>query len=96
MKQRALLGLTCVAAAMLLSACSSMSECLEPQPYMQAQQLPPLSNPPGLDVPRPDADMAIPDVARGPVGQYDNPPGAATSAFAHCLVAPPPMSQAGV
>lgn len=96
MKRRIVLGLACGLAAISLSACSSLSDCLEPQPYMHARQLPPLSNPAGLDVPRPNPDMAIPDVQDGPVGRYRRPHGPADSAFSSCLVTPPPMPQAGM
>lgn len=91
MIQRICLGLACLAATTLLSACS-VSNCLQPRPYMAADRVPALESPPGLDVPPPDPDMMIPEVDGGPVGRYKNPPaGMGDSAFAHCLIAPPPM-----
>ncbi len=77
---------------LLLAGCSTTPDCLEPQPYMNAQQFPPLESPPGLDVPEPDPSMAIPDVAGGPVGAYEAPADAdAENTVVRCLVSPPPM-----
>lgn len=97
MKRSVCSALLCLAAMAALSGCSSMSNCLEPQPYMQAEQMPPLENPPGLDVPAPDPDQQIPAVAEGPVGSFEQPiEGRRESALAHCLIAPPPMPKTGV
>lgn len=91
---RALFGLV---ALIVLAGCSSISDCLEPQPYMQAKQMPPLASPPGLDVPPPDPDMQIPDVGSGPIGDYEQPiKGRPDSVLAHCLIAPPAMPKTGV
>lgn len=97
MKKIAFLGLAGCVMPLLLGGCST-TNCLEPQPYMNAQQFPPLDSPPGLDVPEPDSSMAIPRVASGPIGAYDTaPPGTnPESDFARCLITPPPMPATGV
>jgi len=81
--------------AVALAACSTTPDCLEPQPYMDAKAFPPLESPPGLNVPAPDPELQIPDVASGPVGHYDEVPANADAEdpAARCLVAPPPMQR---
>lgn len=97
MKKIVCLGLACATAPLLLAGCSTTPDCLEPRPYMNAQQFPPLDSPPGLDVPEPDPSMSIPRVASGPVGTYDAPPESASeNPFSRCLIAPPPMPATGV
>lgn len=65
--------------------------CLQSQDYEDARLLPPLTAPPGLDVPEPDPNLAIPEVSGGgPVGAY--PPGEGFGKqHLRCLDAPPPM-----
>ena len=77
-----------------LAACSSTPACLKTQPYMSAQSFPPLTSPPGLNAPRPDPSMRIPDVAAGPVGYFDEVPADrdAEDPAARCLSTPPAMS----
>ncbi len=92
MKKTVFLVLVGLVPLLLLAGCSTTPDCLEPQPYKNAQQFPPLESPPGLDVPEPDPSMAIPDVADGPVGAYDEPANAnAENTAVRCLVSPPPM-----
>lgn len=96
MKRSFCLGLIGLLAAALLSACSSVSNCKGTQPYMHAEQYAPLKNPPGLDVPPPNPDMAIPNVTDGPVGRYDKQgDDDAEDDFGDCLIAPPAMAQTG-
>jgi uncharacterized lipoprotein len=61
---------------------------------MDAKRFPPLKSPPGLAVPKPDPNMAIPKVANGPVGHYKQaPPGTnSDNPAARCLTTPPLMS----
>ncbi|MDA3921143.1 MAG: hypothetical protein PF501_10745 [Salinisphaera sp.] len=88
------LYLAIVAAVATLSACSSTPNCLKDQPYMQAKQFPPLKSPPGLQVPKPDADNQIPSVANGPVGAYAQAPKGTDSnnEYNRCLTTPPPIA----
>ena len=80
--------------ALLLSACSATPNCLKPQPYMDAKTFPPLKSPAGLDVPAPDPNLQIPDVASGPVGTYDEAPTGIDpeDPAARCLTTPPAMT----
>ena len=71
-----------------------MPNCNDTQAYMHAEQYPPLKNPPGLNVPQPNPDMAIPNVADGPVGRYDKQDDSDND-FGDCLIAPPAMARAG-
>lgn len=73
----------------VLAACSTAPDCLDHQSYMNAKTFPPLTSPAGLDVPKQDAEMRIPDVASGPVGTYDKAPGNAETPTARCLIMPP-------
>ena len=77
-----------------LAACSTTPACLKTQPYMSAQSFPPLTSPPGLDAPRPDPSMRVPDVSDGPVGYFDEVPADrdAEDPAARCLVTPPAMT----
>lgn len=91
------LVLLCLVAPVILAACSTTYDCHGVQSYMYAEQFPPLKSPPGLDVPRPDPSMDIPDVQDGPIGSYENPPrGTKGDDFAYCLVSPPLMPKSGV
>ena len=76
-----------------VSACSSTPSCLKPQAYTHAKSYPGLKSPPGLQVPGPDPDMQIPNVAGGAVSAYKTAPADDESniPIARCLSTPPPM-----
>lgn len=77
-----------------LSACSSTPDCLGKQSYTSAQQFPELKSPPGLEVPAPDPDMAIPSVSNGPIAAYATAPEGTDPKLegSRCLTTPPPLS----
>jgi len=93
-KTSVLRGGLCLLASLSLGGCAflSTSSGCDSKPYMHAEVSPPLQQLPGLDVPKPNPDMAIPNVPDGPIGWYGDPPVAQLdSAFGDCLYAPPPM-----
>lgn len=71
----------------LLSACSKPS-CLNSESYQSAKEFPPLQAPPGLTVPDPDPNIAIPQVGDGPVA-YVEDPDAKNRFGVRCLDVPP-------
>jgi len=74
-------------AAALLSACSKPS-CLAEESYRTAKEFPPLEAPPGLTVPSPDPNIAIPEVRDGPIA-YTDDPNAKDGYGIRCLDVPP-------
>lgn len=91
MKRSLCLLLFSLLVSALLAACSPAYKCEGVRDYMYAEEFPALQSPPGLDVPKPDADMRIPDVADGPVRYYKKPSADPREYdFSNCLVAPPP------
>jgi len=72
-------------AVILLAGCRSLgSSCHDPKPYAQAQDLPPLRIPPGLDAPDTRNALRIPklDTPAPPPRKEGDP----------CLDEPPPFS----
>ncbi len=61
-----------VCCAVLLSACSAMKK--DETAYMHSRLLPPLKIPPGLEAPRVNDFMAIPEVAAGEAAPGDGRP----------------------
>lgn len=72
---------------LLLSACGQPT-CLTPESYQTAEEFPPLKAPPGLTVPPPDPNIAIPEVRDGPVA-YTEDPDANNRFGVRCLDVPP-------
>lgn len=75
-----------VLATLTLAGCAG-PPCLQDQPYRSAELYPGLDAPPGLNVPKPDPKMRVPDVASGPVGTYPGTKGM-TPARMRCLAMP--------
>ena len=70
-----------------LSACGKPT-CLNTESYQTAEEFPPLQAPPGLTVPPPDPNVAIPEVRDGPVAYVDDPD-AKNRQKVRCLDVPP-------
>lgn len=71
----------------LLTACNKPT-CLDDASYKSAEEFPPLQSPPGLSVPEPDPNVAIPEVKDGPVAYTDDPK-AKNRYGVRCLDVPP-------
>lgn len=79
-------------ALLALSGCAN-NPCEPGEPYRQAQTVPSLKAPSGLQVPAPDPSMQIPDVAPG-LPEFDTAKNAKESADGdtrRCLAIPPPL-----
>jgi uncharacterized lipoprotein len=81
--------------SMLLASCSLFTDtsCVGNTDYAHAQAFPKMKSPLGLQVPKPDQDMQIPQVRSGPVTTYDAVPTGIDpdSPPAKCLTTPPPL-----
>lgn len=84
---------------LVAAACTGTPDCLQGQPYQQAETFPPLRAPAGMSVPEADPNLQVPEVAEGPVGAYPAEQGSGDEskeqARRRCLSSPPPMSTSG-
>ncbi|MGB7755403.1 MAG: hypothetical protein WBL23_05015 [Salinisphaera sp.] len=85
-------GLVIVLAA-ILGGCAGSPDCLKTQRYQNASVFPKLKSPAGLQIPKPDPDMQIPDVSNGPIAAYSTAPQGteADNPQSRCLTTPPPL-----
>lgn len=93
-KRARLYGLGLVAVlAVALAGCATDTSCVKNTKYVDAKSFPMLKSPPGLQAPKPDSDMKIPDITNGPVTTYDTAPKGVDSdnPMARCLTTPPPL-----
>lgn len=80
-----------VVVAISATACSSTPNCLKRQGYADAIAFPKLKAPAGLEVPKSDDQMSVPDVRNGPVAAYGEAPVGTEpdNDQSRCLTTPP-------
>lgn len=81
----------------IIGGCAGTPDCLKSQRYEDASAFPKLNNPAGLEIPKPDSDMQIPNVSDGPVAAYSAAPQGTDSdnPQSRCLTTPPPLDESG-